>query len=900
MSFSVRIGRSAGGFAADPGLRGLFRLRFVHPFGAATVAALVAAAGLVAPPALAVESAVDQQVASANSMLVEFTLDKQPITDILTIYETPADVFLPLGEISSLLTIGITIDPENRSATGFFGDERNVFSLDSKARQIRYRDTSVSYDEGQVAWIDGELYIARKLLEKALPLQFALNLSALRLDVTSREKLPIQLKLDRTRAAQGLRTPGSAAPAPLYPRVPNDYAFISPPFFDSTVSSEIRTSEGRAEVNLGYSGIFAGDLLKMEANGFLQLNSQNKSVSGRLILGRHDPDGALLGPLKARSVELGDVVLPAVRNVIGSSGGGTGFLVSNRPFDRGSAYGLQTLRGSLPPGWDVSLYINDALIAFQASRADGVYEFQDLDLNFGRTEFTLVFNGPLGQRRVERKSFQLDQALTRPGELFYAFGGKRSGDGSFSQVSQLDIGVAKNLAVTSSLVILEKPAKIFLSSGARASALGFLLNADFTTDFGGGNIIEIGGRTALFGVAINAARTWSNGFAVDAVTDIGSGLKTQDRLNLIGAVRIGAGVKLPVALDLRREISRNGDEALIAQNRISWSLFQSNFTHQISLESRGGSSRVEATLQGERRVAGVSLGAQLGYRVTPSFDLANLAINLNRMLSEQDRLNAGLVYDFRARKYVLTAGLNRRFGKFAVGISGFFRDMKNHGIGITLFTSMGYEAGRKRYVQDWQPMSGAGFASAHAFVDKNDNQKFDVGEEPVSGASFIINGNAAPDVKTDDNGRALIRRLPVRSFANIAIDAASLEDVQWQAGTAGLRVLPRPGKAAILELPVVLTAELDGTVSILGAAGVRPIGNALVEIIDGAGNVVRSTKSASDGYFVVTGIKPGAYKARVSPSQLGKLKLVADRELDVLIPPDGKFPPSIAFKVRPR
>jgi hypothetical protein len=201
---------------------------------------------------------------------------------------------------------------------------------------------------------------------------------------------------------------------------------------------------------------------------------------------------------------------------------------------------------------------------------------------------------------------------------------------------------------------------------------------------------------------------------------------------------------------------------------------------------------------------------------------------------------------------------------------------------------MGYEAGRKRYVQDWQPMSGAGFASAHAFVDKNDNQKFDIGEEPVSGASFIINGNAAPDVKTDDNGRALIRRLPVRSFANIAIDAASLEDVQWQAG------------AAILELPVVLTAELDGNVSILGAAGVRPIGNALVEIIDGAGNVVRSTKSASDGYFVVTGIKPGAYKARISPSQLAKLKLVADRELDVLIPPDGKFPPSIAFKVRPQ
>jgi hypothetical protein len=64
----------------------------------------------------------------------------------------------------------------------------------------------------------------------------------------------------------------------------------------------------------------------------------------------------------------------------------------------------------------------------------------------------LVFNGPLGQTRVEREVFLLDQTLTKPGELYYTAGAQHADDGSTRQTVQMDLGLADNLAATVGLV----------------------------------------------------------------------------------------------------------------------------------------------------------------------------------------------------------------------------------------------------------------------------------------------------------------------------------------------------------------------------------------------------------------------------------------------------------------
>lgn len=88
---------------------------------------------------------------------------------------------------------------------------------------------------------------------------------------------------------------------------------------------------------------------------------------------RPDPTGGLLGPLRATALTLGNVGVPALANVMRGAGSGGGLVLSNRPLNQPSSYGLHTLRGELPPGRDVTLYFNDARIGLQPSRADGCY-----------------------------------------------------------------------------------------------------------------------------------------------------------------------------------------------------------------------------------------------------------------------------------------------------------------------------------------------------------------------------------------------------------------------------------------------------------------------------------------------------------------------------------------------
>jgi hypothetical protein len=85
------------------------------------------------------------------------------------------------------------------------------------------------------------------------------------------------------------------------------------------------------------------------------------------------------------------------------------------PADQPTSFDRHTLQGDLPPGWDVELYYNEALVGFQQSRPDGKYSFDDQPLAYGPNEFRLVFHGPLGQLRVERQSFLLEQSAVPRG-----------------------------------------------------------------------------------------------------------------------------------------------------------------------------------------------------------------------------------------------------------------------------------------------------------------------------------------------------------------------------------------------------------------------------------------------------------------------------------------------------
>jgi hypothetical protein len=102
-----------------------------------------------------------------------------------------------------------------------------------------------------------------------------------------------------------------------------------------------------------------------------------------------------------------------------------------------------------------------------------------------------------------------------------------------------------------------------------------------------------------------------------------------------------------------------------------------------------------------------------------------------------------------------------------------------------------------------------------------------------------------------------------------------------------VRIVPRPGKVSQVDFPVVLTGEVDGTTYLFAKGARRPVGDLQLELVDASRKVVATIASAADGYYVMTGIVPGQYLLRISPSQLKRLGLMETGTHLITIAPGG-------------
>lgn len=847
-------------------------------------------------------SPVGRDDAQLNLLLLEVNLDNDRLTDVLNAYELGNDILLPAGELARILTIGVTVDQATRTASGFVLREDQPFRLDPATDAVILSDRRESYDQGLVRWIDGDLYIASRLLQRWWPIDFSLDMTALRLNVTPREKLPLQAKMEREQKEKRKRSQTGHDLGYPYVRAP--YRLLSVPFIDNTLVVDLRGTRGQVSANAAYSGFLTGDLLGMEATAYLAVSKQDPKPEARITLARHDPDAGLLGPLKARSVMIGSIGVPAFDNVLRGTGVGNGVLISNRPLNLPSSYRSQTLRGELPPGWDVTLYFNDALIGFQQARGDGLYEFPDQPLVYGRNEFRLVFNGPLGQTRVERQVFQLDQTLTAPGELLYTAAGQRDNDGGVRQTLQVDFGALDDVSVTFGGMYVDNEAassgRAYANVGARVAVLGAMVNVDHVREIKGGSLTEVGVRTSLAGLSIDATRVWLNDFSSEFLDRRSDPLKVRDRIRMTGTISVSDRLKLPVALDVEREQFASGDEALEVQQRLSFNVLGTSFTNMLEWRTADGPDRVGGVLQISRRMAGVGMASQTVYSLSPDAGIDSFAINADKNIGDSNRINFGVVHHFDTEQTVVTAGLNRNFGSFGLGVSGMFGGRKDYGIGLQLFTAIGWDPRSDRVVSDWRPMAASGIVAARTFIDDNQNGRFDAGEDPVEGVGFRVNGGSRHPARTNAEGIVLLNRLTPKDYMDIGLDVGTLEDAQLQPAIAGVRLLPRPGKAQEIDFPLVLTGEVDGTVYLVEDGRSRGIGNALVELVNDRGELIGSTRSASDGFYVMPSVKSGQYRLRISPEQTQDLGLTADGEATITMPADPDFIAGIDFTLRKR
>jgi hypothetical protein len=587
--------------------------------------------------------------------------------------------------------------------------------------------------------------------------------------------------------------------------------------------------------------------------------------------------------------------VPGVANISRSSATGNGIALSNRPLDQPTSFDRHTLQGDLAPGWDVELYYNEALVGVRQAGPSGKYSFEDQPLAYGPNEFRLVFHGPLGQLRVERQSFLLEQSALRRGALFYDLAAHRDRDGRPRVLAQFEWGMSKYLNATAGWqrLPLFDTTRSYASLGLRSYLNSVILTADAVQDDDGGRLAQLGLKTRVAGVALSASRARLDGFTSEYFTPTGDPVRTRDELRAEGLLRLGSAHFFPLSLQLRQDVLASGAVQRDVQGRLSAysnGTALSNALRWQSLSNEGvnkgmDTRRADGSLQVSRRVAGIGLTGQLNYMLAPVSRLGSATAAADWVLADGYVLNLGLTRMFQEREQRVAGSLNKSLGSFGLGVSGFYSSRREYGIGVRLFMAMGLEPRGRRLLREAQPMANMGAGSIRVFLDKNLNGAKDEGEEGIAGAGFTING-AHHGARTDAAGVAWLPRLPASRHTDIGLDLDTLEDPQWQAQVKGVRIVPRPGKVNQIDFAVSVTGEVDGTTWLVEKGARRPIGDLQLELVDAAQKVVATITSAADGYYVLTGIFPGNYLLRPAPGQLARLGLQGGAQA-ITIGPDG-------------
>ena len=291
---------------------------------------LACAGGVAASAANPAHGSSDEWTADPESQfLLDVTIGRTRLAEPVRAYPTPEGACILFGDFVKSLDVPVAVDLKAKTATGWAFREANRIALDLGRMKAGIGDRTEAIRAGAVretgeGWcVDGDSLsrwfgiTVRPLIRDSL------------LQLESKAKLPVELAMERRLRAERLK-PARFDMAEL-PQVRLPYRMWRAPALDFVVSAgaTYRAGDG-VKVDRRTSLLAAGELAHLSYDAFLGTDDRGRPSSLRLRAFRSDPEGGLLGPMKATHFAIGDV--PGFdTGLTGSSASGRGAIVTNRP-----------------------------------------------------------------------------------------------------------------------------------------------------------------------------------------------------------------------------------------------------------------------------------------------------------------------------------------------------------------------------------------------------------------------------------------------------------------------------------------------------------------------------------------------------------------------------------------
>lgn len=855
----------------------------------------------------ALAPAATQQVAGTDDIwipqdsdlrILELRVDTYTFDDVIGAYQYQDVILLPLGALSAILDIAVDVGAD--SASGFVIREENTFFLDTTRHEVTLKGQPQSYDRELVRVLDDDIYVESSLLGRWFDMKFDIDLFASRVWVRSELQLPFLARIEREkRIAKSLSALGQETE--YYPRHHEPYKSHDVPFFDQNLSVDKRYSDSGDDTVVVSTTHATADLFQHESSWYLTLNDDDGVDDFRVTFGRTDPEGGLLGPLNANEYKFGYVSEPRIDLINVPSDLENGVMVSSYPVGRQNEYDRHRFMGELLPGWEVELYRNNSLIGYQDTPVNGQYDFQDVPVLFGNNHFRLVFYGSRGEIREINRYFQPSQAMTKKGEYYYRASTITDEEGELRTTAQFDYGLSKQLSTTlhyASMPLQEVSGVVqhqYLGAGVTGFWDAILASAAMFDDTESGDAVEFNLQTRLGSTSLALKDVYLNQFFSEEFRPDAQEISRRSEVTLNTAIPASLLPRIPIMLGYKRDEFAAGGELVELSNQISMSTHGVAMTNHITRQevtdqapTASGNFRVSSNIKQMRFRSG------LAYLLEPESELTNVNVTVEPGQYKGYRLGFGVNHSLQQdlTEYSVTA--NKMSGKYGLSFGARYNTDNDINLFFNLSFGFGYEPRTRNWIADARNVANMGSVSARLFIDANQDGIFNGSDEPVEDIGLRVNGGYNKG-RSDRDGILFLTGIPPHQPTNISIAPETLVDPLWTAALDGVQVVPRPGHAIQIDFPIFMSGEIDGTVYLIKNGRQFGVGDVEVELVDANNRVIATTKTAYDGFYILSKAPLGNYRVRIAEAQLGTLGLNASPEEALTIQAENPFINGIDF-----
>lgn len=820
-------------------------------------------------------------------------------------------ILVSLGDFASILQLPITVDLEGRSAKGWYIREENTFDLQIAEGYAETPAGRFSLSE-DVIFEDGDIWVPIAELGQWMSFDMETKVSTQSLDIKSSQPLPIQQRLLR----RNLDLSRHKIPEPKLPRSGEDYKLVSSPSIDvSTNSTYRRDGDDDKGVSRHTANIrTVNDLAYGTLTTQTQYDDVNQIRNVRATYKQESNDADLLGPLKARRFDVGDVLTVPTQLLGGTIRQELGGRVTNTDPLRAFSSPSTSISGNAFPGWDVELYRENQLIGFQEVEDNGFYNFENVILFNSDNNFRLVFYGPQGEVREETLSIPVDNSiLAEQGGIYDV-----SVTLNDMQTYEKDLGgLDEDEGSPNIVAYYERP--LF---GRTTGSVGFrssehegdrnnvgqvgvsttfgqtLLNADVAVDDEGETAAELVARRSFQDHDIVNRLSWiGENFDTEANGDNNDVGTFRENFRVVGKLPFEIGNRPRYNLNLNYTQNTEGDSTF--SSTAGFNTGYKRFTINEALTYTANDLAPDDTASSLTSVTGVfgknRLRMLADYNILPDSQLSRVLATYQRDFTRKLDLTLDVERRVQQSLTELTARLDWQAGFVRISPRVSYNSENDLFAGFSTRFGVLRDPSTGGVHSFDRTITSNGTVSTFVFLDENGDGQYNEGEEKLKDVVVHALQNGGRE-KTDENGIAVFTRMQRLKLTDVMIEKSSLQDPTWIPGFEGASILPREGYTAQLDFPVHISGEMDGVLyanvnytddDLQESVRTPPLRNVELSLYDEKGQEAMRTTTDSGGFYYFAQIPPGRYLLTIDPASAERNKFVRPMPQPVEIKYDG-------------